>query len=333
VKDWTLVTGGAGYVGAHAVRRLRADGRSVMVLDDLSSGHRGAVAADVELVVGSLADRALVAELFAGRRIAAIMHFAARSIVGQSMREPMPFLRDNVVEFLNLVEVALAHGAPPLVLSSTASVYGPAGDAPIDEDHPLGPSNPYGAGKAYAEAILEQLGRTHGFRSMALRYFNAAGADPEGGIGEDHRPETHLIPRLLAVALGQDTALSLFGDDYPTRDGTAVRDYVHVCDLADAHVRALDHLLRGGASGRLNLGSGVGFTVAEVLAAAREVTGHAIPATIAPRRAGDPAVLVASRSRAEAVLDWRPRRSDLATILADAWHWHRGHPRGYATGS
>jgi UDP-glucose 4-epimerase len=324
-----LVTGGAGYIGSHTVLALARLGRPVLVLDDLSTGHRDAVPAGVPLIVGSLADRALLADLFARHKISAVLHFAARSIVGDSMRDPVTYLRDNAAEFLNLIEVAARHGAPPIVLSSTAALYGRPDRDPIDEACRIEPGNPYGESKLYAERALHWAEQAYGLRSIALRYFNAAGADLEGRIGEDHRPETHLIPRLLDVALGRSEKATIFGTDYPTPDGTCIRDYVHVSDLATAHLLSLDRLLDGAGSDQFNLGSGLGFSVAEVLASVRRVTGHPIPAETAPRRAGDPARLVAASAKAERLLGWRRQFDDLDSIVASAWVWRRAHPDGF----
>lgn len=325
-----LVTGGAGYIGSHTVLALQRAGRAAVVLDDLSTGHRGAVPAEVPLIVGSLADRAILADLFSRHRIGAILHFAARSIVGDSMRDPVTYLRDNASEFLNLIEAAAAHGAPPIVLSSTAALFGRPDRDPIDEECRIEPGNPYGESKLYAERALHWAERAYGLRSIALRYFNAAGADAGGAIGEDHRPETHLIPRLLDVALERAAKATIFGTDYPTPDGTCIRDYVHVSDLATAHLLSLDALLAGGPSGVFNLGSGLGFSVGEVVASVRRVTGHPIPADVAPRRAGDPARLVASSAKAERILGWRRDYDDLDAIVASAWEWRRTHPDGFA---
>jgi UDP-glucose 4-epimerase len=325
-----LVTGGAGYIGSHTVLALARAGRPALVLDDLSTGHRGAVPPGAPLIEGSLADRALLADLFGRHQIGAILHFAARSIVGDSMRDPVTYLRDNSVEFLNLIEVAASHGAPPLVLSSTAALFGRPDRDPIDEECRIEPGNPYGESKLYAERALHWAEKAYGLRSIALRYFNAAGADASGGIGEDHRPETHLIPRLLDVALGRAEKATIFGADYPTPDGTCIRDYIHVSDLATAHLLSLDALLAGGASDVFNLGSGLGFSVAEVLASVRRVTGHPVPAETAPRRPGDPARLVASSAKAERILGWRRDFLDLDAIVASAWKWRKAHPDGFA---
>ena len=325
-----LVTGGAGYVGSHAVAALVQRGYDVVVYDNLSTGHAQAVPPEVRLVVGDLAERERVGSLFRDTAIEAVLHFAANSEVGASMVRPFDFLRDNVVNFLNLTEAAVRHGSPPLILSSTANLYGAPETFPITEDCPILPGSPYGESKNIAERVLSWMERIHGLRSARLRYFNAAGADPTGVRGEDHRPETHLIPCVLQVALGRRTHVDIFGTDYPTEDGTCVRDYVHVCDLAEAHVLALQALLEGVPSMCFNLGSGSGYSVLQVIEAARRVTGHPIPAVLAERRPGDPARLVASAAGITSELGWQPVHMDLEAIVATAWNWHRNHPIGYA---
>lgn len=323
-----LVTGGAGYVGSHAVRALMEAGCEVVVLDDLSTGHRAAVPKDVELVVGDLRDETAVERAFGGRRFEAILHFAARSIVPESVRQPLAYLEGNIGGAYAILRAALAHDVDRFVLSSTAAVYGRPEVALIDEEQPLMPTNPYGDSKLVIERTLSWLGNAHGLRWAALRYFNAAGASPDGSLGEDHRPETHLVPIVLEVARGRRDAVRIFGTDYDTPDGTCVRDYVHVCDLADAHLAALD-ALETEASLVLNLGCGVGRSVREIVEVAREVTGRTIPSVDAPRREGDPPVLVADPARAEEVLGWKATRSDPRTIVESAWRFHEAHPEGY----
>ena len=320
-----LVTGGAGYIGSVVTETLLADGAAVVVLDDLSKGHRAAVHPDAGFAQGSLEDRALLAEVFARHRPDAVMHFAARSLVGESMERPFDYLRDNVVSGLNLMEATVDAGVRRFILSSTAALFGLPETVPIDEDERIDPGSPYGESKQTLERALHWLDRTSGLRYAALRYFNAAGASPSRG--EDHRPETHLIPIVLQVALGQRERISIFGRDYPTADGTCVRDYVHVVDLAQAHVLALKALDR--ASRVYNLGSGQGFSVLEVIEAARRVTGHLIPAEASPRRPGDPPTLVASSGRIRTELGWAPRFADLESIVRTAWDWHRANPDGY----
>lgn len=321
-----LVTGGAGYIGSVTVERLVHDGAEVVVLDDLSLGHRAAVHPAAELCVGSLADRSLVDATLARIRPDAVMHFAARSQVGESMREPFRYVGDNVRNGLNLIESMVEHGVLRFILSSTAALFGEPSTIPIDEDERIVPGSPYGESKHMLERILAWTEVVHGMRFAALRYFNAAGASEQRG--EHHEPETHLVPLVLQVAAGLREEITVFGDDYPTADGTCVRDYVHVVDLAQAHVLALGALDEG--SRTYNLGNGQGFSVMEVIEAAREVTGHAVPHEVGPRRAGDPAVLVADSRRIRAQLGWAPRFGGLREIVGSAWRWHRAHPTGYA---
>ncbi len=322
-----LVTGGAGYVGSHTVAALIDGGHRVTVIDDLSQGHRAAVLAGAVFVRGDLADRRLVDDLLAEGRFDAVLHFAARSLVGESMRDPHLYLHDNVVNALTLVRAAVATGVRRFVLSSTANLFGTPDRVPIDEDVAVDPGSPYGESKFIVERILHWADRCHGLRSACLRYFNAAGADPLGRLGEDHAPETHLIPLVIDAALGRRPDLAVFGADYPTPDGTCVRDYVHVADLADAHVRVLDVL--ADRSVRYNLGNGTGFSVREVIAAAERVTGRRVPHRIAPRRPGDPPALVASSVRIRDELGWRPAFADLDRIIETAWRWRLAHPDGY----
>jgi UDP-glucose 4-epimerase len=320
-----LVTGGAGYIGSVTAELLIAKGARVVVLDNLSTGHRDAVPAAADFVPADLADQQLVVEVVKCHRPDAIMHFAARSLVGESMQDPLRYLGENVINGLNLMGAAVDGNVRRFVLSSTANLFGDPQAIPINEDEPIAPGSPYGESKHLLERALHWLDRLGHLRFAALRYFNAAGATEQRG--EDHRPETHLIPVTLQVALGQRDKLTIFGDDYPTEDGTCVRDYVHVLDLADAHVRALDML--SARSRVYNLGNGRGFSVQQVVKAAREVTGHAIPVDIGPRRPGDPAALVASSDRICRELGWSPQHSDLRGILASAWQWHCAHPQGY----
>jgi UDP-glucose 4-epimerase len=314
-----LVIGGAGYVGSHAVRALRAAGLRPIVLDDLSTGHRALVPADVPLHVAPLDD---VARIFAAEPIEAVMHFAARSLVEESTRDPRKYFEANCGGALVLARAMIDAGVSKIVFSSTAAVFGEPERTPIDDDHPRRPTNPYGVTKAFVEDLLAAYA-VHGLRSVSLRYFNAAGADPSGEIGEHHEPESHLIPIVLDTAIGRRKGVTVFGTDYPTRDGTCLRDYVHVNDLADAHVRALAYLDGGGATARLNLGSGTGTTVREVIAAVERVTGHVVPCTDGPRRPGDPSALLASPAGAERVLGWKPQRGAIDVIVEDAWRWHR----------
>ena len=321
-----LVTGGAGYIGSTVAQQLLDAGHLVTVLDNLSSGHRPAVPPGATFVRGETLDRALLDGVLQAGGFDAILHFAAFIEAGESMREPGRFFRNNVTGSLQLVDAAVAHGVGRFVFSSTAGVYA-SKDGPLLEDDPVGPASVYGATKLMVEQALEWYHRIHGLRVAVLRYFNAAGAS--GERGEAHRPETHLIPLVLQVALGQRQQIAIFGDDYPTPDGTCVRDYIHIGDLATAHVLALEGLA-GSPFLRFNLGNGAGYSVREVIEVARHVTGHPIPATVQPRRAGDPAILIASSDRIRGALGWRPRHAELGEIIESAWRWHLGHPHGYS---
>lgn len=321
-----LVIGGAGYIGSHMVKQLCKDGVSVIVLDDLTSGYRDAVVADTELVVGSAADTKLLAELFDLHRFDAVMHFASFIQVGESVVNPAKYYANNVAATLTLLDAMRSAGVRRFIFSSTAAVYGDPDYVPIDEVHPKNPINPYGRSKWIMEQALEDYDLAYGFKSVCLRYFNAAGADPEGKLGERHMPETHLIPLVLQVASGRREAISVFGTDYDTPDGTCIRDYIHVNDLCDAHALALKHLLNGGESARFNLGNGHGFSVKEVIETARVVTGRSIAVRYEPRRAGDPPRLVADSRLAQEKLGWQPQRANLATIICDAWIWEQKYP-------
>ncbi len=320
-----LVTGGAGYIGSVTVAVLREAGFTVAVLDDLRTGHRAAVPEGVPLHAVSLADAGAVAAVLADG-FDAVVHFAASSLVGESVREPGRYWKNNVAGTLVLVEAAAAAGVRRFVFSSSAAVYGEPATVPIPETAPLAPVNPYGRTKAAMEWLLADVAAAHGMTAVALRYFNAAGA--WNGLGEDHRPETHLIPRLLRSLLVPGETFALYGDDYPTPDGTCIRDYIHVHDLAAAHAAALEADLPPGLTA-LNLGTGRGYSVREVVAAAARITGRPLDPPVRPRRPGDPARLVARPDRAADLLDWEPRRSDLETIVRDAWRWHSAHPAGY----
>ncbi len=322
-----LVTGGAGYVGSHAAALLLERGFRVDVLDNLQTGHRAAVPEGAGFLEIDLADEAAVDAAVAGGGYDAVLHFAANSLVGESMSEPFRYLGDNVANAVNLLRAMVRHGVTRFVLSSTANLFDDPPGMPIDEDTPVRPGSPYGESKYIIERILDWADAIHGIRYAALRYFNAAGADPGGSRGEDHRPETHLIPIVLQVALGQRPHVEIFGADYPTADGTCVRDFVHVVDLAEAHVLALDALDRG--SRRYNLGTGKGYSVRQVIETARAITGAEIPVKTGPRRPGDPPALVADSKRISAELGWRPRFDGLEPILETAWNWHRTHPNGY----
>ncbi|MDQ6648248.1 MAG: UDP-glucose 4-epimerase GalE [Pseudomonadota bacterium] len=316
-----MVCGGAGYIGSHMAKWLAACGVTVTVLDNLSTGHREAVQWG-ELIEADLLDPAALERAFAVRRFDAVMHFCARSLVGESMTRPYDYYANNVTGTLNLLQAMQRHGVDRLVFSSTAAVFGQPVSDRIDEEHPKAPINPYGASKLMVERLLADAHVAYGLRSVALRYFNAAGASPDGDIGEAHHPETHLIPNVLRAALGTGPALKVFGDDYPTPDGTCVRDYVHVDDLAQAHQLALEYLDDHAGAHTFNLGNGLGFSVREVMAAAEQVTGKPVPHAMAPRRDGDPAVLVASSDKARRELGWSPRYTELMPIIESASRWH-----------
>ncbi len=320
-----LVTGGAGYIGAHAVLALKQAGYHVVILDNLVYGHQDLADSvlKVELVIGDTNDRALLDQLFASRRFDAVMHFAAYAYVGESVSQPDKYYRNNVLGTLTLLEAMVAADIKHFVFSSTCATYGIPNVVPIPEDHPQNPINPYGATKLMVERILADFDVAYGLKSVCFRYFNAAGADPQGRIGEDHNPETHLIPLVLMTALGKRESIAMFGTDYPTPDGTCIRDYIHVNDLADAHILGLEYLRRGGVSDRFNLGNGNGFSVKEVIEAARAVTGKPIPAVAHDRRPGDPPALVGSGDRARKILGWDPQYADIQTILKHAWAWHQ----------
>jgi UDP-glucose 4-epimerase len=322
-----LVTGGAGYIGSVVTRRLREAGHEPIVLDDLSTGHRQAVG-EAEFVQGDCGDRAIVAPLLKRRGIEGAVHLAASSLVGESVRDPARYYRNNLERSLALLDALREGGVVHFVLSSTAAVYGEPVAIPMQEDHPTHPTNPYGETKLALEKALQWYNAAHGMSFVSLRYFNAAGATADGTLGEDHDPETHLIPSLLRAAL-DGGEVPLFGTDYATPDGTAVRDYIHVEDLAEAHLRGLDRLRAHGGAAIYNLGNGAGFSVQQVVAAARRVTGRTVTTRSAPRRPGDPEALVASSERARRELSWSPRVADLEAIVETAWRFLREHPRGY----
>jgi UDP-glucose-4-epimerase len=323
-----LITGGAGYVGSHAVAALLEKGEEVVVIDNLYQGHKDALLGG-KFYEGDLRDEAFLDKVFAENEIDGVIHFAANSLVGESMQNPGKYYHNNVYGTLCLLEAMKKADVKRIIFSSTAATYGEPEKVPIDEYDRTLPTNAYGETKLAMEKMIRWFDHAHGVKYTSLRYFNAAGAHESGKIGEDHSPETHLIPLVLQVALGQREFISVFGDDYPTEDGTCLRDYIHVSDLADAHVLALERLRKGGDSAIYNLGSGSGFSVKQVIDLSREVTGHPIPVRVEPRRAGDPAVLVASPERARKELDWNPRRAQLKDIIASAWSWHSSHPNGY----
>lgn len=324
-KPTILVTGGAGYIGSHAVLALQQAGYGVIVLDNLVYGHRDIVekVLQVELVIGDTGDRPLLDQVFATHRIDAVMHFAAYAYVGESVSDPEKYYRNNFVGTLTLLEAMRSASVNRFVFSSTCATYGVPNTVPIPEDHPQNPINPYGATKLMIERVLQDFDKAYDFKSVCFRYFNAAGADPNGRLGEDHNPETHLIPLVLLTALGKRESVSIFGTDYPTPDGTCIRDYIHVTDLAQAHVLGLEYLMKGGETAVFNLGNGNGFSVKEVIETARQITGHPIPAVERDRRSGDPPALVGSSDRARTLLGWNPQYADLNQILTHAWNWHQ----------
>lgn len=319
-----LVCGGAGYIGSHMVKMLAEAGHGVVVFDNLSTGHRQAVQWG-ELVVGDLLDPAALQRLFAGRRFDAVMHFSAKSLVGESVTDPELYYANNVTGTANLLRQMRLAGVERFIFSSTAATFGLPRQERIAEDHPQQPINPYGKSKLMVEMMLQDYFQAYGLRSVSLRYFNAAGADPGGRLGESHQPETHLIPNVLRSLLGQGAGLKVFGEDYPTPDGTCVRDYIHINDLCEAHRLALEYLQAHPGSHGFNLGNGNGFSVRQVIAAASSVTGRAIPYTVEARRPGDPPVLVADSQKAVRELGWQPRLADLHSIIETAWRWHQ-HP-------
>jgi UDP-glucose 4-epimerase len=323
-----LVTGGAGYIGSVTVERLLARGEQIVVLDDLARGHRAALPADVPLYQGNIGDRKLVARIAREHALESCIHFAALIEVGESVLDPARYFENNVGHGLALIGELIQAGVRRVVFSSTAAVYGDPEQIPIVEQSRKWPRNPYGWSKLFMEQFLDAYDTAYGMKFVALRYFNAAGASEN--CGEDHRPESHLIPNVLAAALGQQQAIRVFGNRYPTPDGTPIRDYIHVVDLADAHIRSLEHLRSGGQSDFLNLGTGSGNSVLEVIECARQVTGRGIALQIEPPRAGDPAKLIADPSKAKALLSWRPAVSDLQSIVRSAWDWRLRHPSGYA---
>ena len=322
------MTGGVGYVGSHAVKLLVERGEDVICLDDLLFGHPQA-ACGSKLIVGDISDRDILRSIFSEHKIDAVLHFAGLRDVGESVVDPQKYYINNISKSLVLIEVMIECGVKRMIFSSSAAVFGEPIVTPIPEDHPKNPTNPYGRTKLMLEEILSEYDTAYGMKSVCLRYFNASGADPSGIIGEDHRPEQHLIPIILQAALGQRRHVSIFGTDWPTPDGTCIRDYVHVSDLAQAHVLALEALRSGHPSSVYNMGNGNGYSVREVVECARKISGVDIRAVEAPRRAGDPAILVASSERIIKALGWKPEYPDLETIVKTAWAWHYNHPNGY----
>lgn len=324
-KPTILVTGGAGYIGSHAVLALKRAGYQVVILDNLVYGHRDIVeeVLKVELIEGDTSDRELLKNLFATHDIAAVMHFSAYAYVGESVTNPAKYYRNNVSGTLSLLEAMVEASVNKLVFSSTCATYGMPEKIPLTEEHPQNPINPYGATKLMVERMLADFDTAYGLKSVSFRYFNAAGADPSGMLGEDHDPETHLIPLVLHTALGKRDTIYIFGTDYPTPDGSCVRDYIHVNDLASAHILGLEYLLEGGKTEFLNLGNGSGFSVKEVIATAEKVVGQEINKEVSDRRPGDPPMLVGSSEKARKILGWNPEFSELKDIISHAWQWHQ----------
>ena len=324
-----LVCGGAGYIGSHAVHALVEKGEQVVIVDNLQTGHRGALNPAAKFYEGDIRDASVLDKIFTENKIEAVIHFAANSLVGESMEKPLLYFNNNVYGMQVLLEGMVRHGVDKIVFSSTAATYGEPKRVPIHEDDETCPTNTYGETKLTMEKMMKWVSRANGVRYVSLRYFNAAGALPDGSIGEDHKTETHLIPLILQVPTGRRDHITVFGDDYPTPDGTCLRDYIHVVDLADAHVLALEYLRKGGASDIFNLGNGQGFSVKEMIAAAEKATGRSIKVEIGARRAGDPAQLIASSEKARSVLGWKPQFTDVEQVIGTAWKWHESHPHGY----
>lgn len=323
------VIGGAGYIGSHAVRALLKQNRDVVVIDSLETGHEESVPERVTFYRGDIRDRAFLDEVFKAESVEQVVHFAANSLVGESMENPLKYYDNNVFGTQVLLETMVKHGVKHIVFSSSAATYGEQKTMPITEEAPTDPTSAYGETKLAMERMMKWCDAAYGIQFVSLRYFNVAGASETGEIGEDHNPETHLIPVVLQVANGKRDHITVFGDNYPTDDGTCVRDYIHVEDLVDAHVLALDYLKDGGKSDIFNLGSNQGFSVKEIVETARTVTGHGIPVVMGEKRAGDPAVLIASSQKARRVLGWSPSRTDIHTIVQHAWNWHKANPNGY----
>ncbi|MHC5226757.1 UDP-glucose 4-epimerase GalE [Enterococcus sp. LJL99] len=324
-----LILGGAGYIGSHAVDQLVNRGKQVIVIDNLQTGHRKAIHPEATFYEGDIRDKAFMQAVFAKEEIEGVIHFAANSLVGESVEKPLLYFNNNVYGTQIVLEVMEEFDVKHIVFSSTAATYGEPKEMPIKETMPTNPKNPYGESKLMMEKMMKWCDNAYDMRYVALRYFNVAGAKGDASIGEDHTPESHLVPIILQVALGQRTSLGIFGDDYETPDGTCIRDYVYIEDLINAHVLALEYLQNGGKSDVFNLGSNQGYSVNEMLVAAREVTGKEIPAEILPRRAGDPAALIASSEKAQAILGWQPQVTSIKAIIETAWQWHQNHPNGY----
>lgn len=324
-----LVLGGAGYIGSHAVYQLIEQGEDVVVIDNLQTGHRDAVHPKATFYEGDIRNIDFLRTVFKEQSIQAVLHFAANSLVGESMEKPLQYFDNNVYGTQVLLQAMTEFKIDKIIFSSTAATYGNVTTMPITEDTPTSPTNAYGETKLTMEKLIKWCEQAHGIRYVSLRYFNVAGAREDGVIGEDHTPETHLVPIILQTALGQRKEITIFGDDYNTEDGTCIRDYIHVEDLIEAHLLALKYLTNGGASNIFNLGSNHGFSVKEMIEEARKVTGHPIPAVLGERRAGDPDILIASSEKAKTILGWAPKRTAISKIIEDAWHWHVNHPTGY----
>jgi len=324
-----LVCGGAGYIGSHAVHQLVKAGEEVVIVDNLQTGHRDAINPAAKFYEGDIRNPEVLDKIFTENKIEAVIHFAANSLVGESVEKPLKYFNNNVYGMQILLEGMVKHGVDKIVFSSTAATYGEPEKVPIEEDDRTQPTNPYGESKLIMEKMMKWVSRANGVRFVSLRYFNAAGAVEDGSIGEDHNPETHLIPLILQVPLGKRDHITVFGDDYPTPDGTCLRDYIHVLDLADAHILALNYLRDGGESNIFNLGNGQGFSVKEMIVAAEKVTGQKIKTEIGTRRAGDPAQLIASSDKARKILKWNPQFADVEKVISTAWTWHKNHPNGY----
>jgi UDP-glucose 4-epimerase len=325
-----LVVGGAGYIGSHMCKYLSQNGFTPIVLDNLVYGHRRAVKWG-PLIEGSMENTGILNMIFSDYEIMAVMHFAAFAYVGESVTNPGKYYGNNVAATISLLETMRKHNVSKFIFSSTCATYGEPVEIPIRETHPQAPINPYGRSKLMVEQILDDYQNAYGLNSISLRYFNAAGADPDGEIGEDHDPETHLIPLILQTALGKRDEITVFGDDYSTEDGTCIRDYIHVTDLSQAHLLALEKLMNDYPGGKYNLGNGDGHSVRQVIDAAQEVTGSKIPSKVIERRPGDPAILIGSSEKAVQELGWKPRFADLKSILGTAWHWHKNNPDGYSS--
>ncbi len=324
-----LICGGAGYVGSHNVKAFAQKGEEVIVVDSLETGHRAAVPEGIKFYHADIRDSEALDRVFSENQIESVIHFCAYSLVGESMEKPLKYFDNNVGGMISLLEAMQKHEVKRIIFSSTAATYGEPKKVPILETDPTIPTNPYGESKRIMEKMMNWVSRLHDIRYVSLRYFNVAGAWHDGSIGEDHHPESHLIPLILQVPLGKREHITIYGDDYPTQDGTCIRDYIHTEDLARAHILALEYLRNGGESNIFNLGSGDGYSVMEMITAARKVTGHPIPAQVGTRRPGDPAKLVADSSKAQAILKWKPEITRMEDIIATAWKWHSSHPNGY----